>query len=98
MIDEKENQPIPEIPELPVSDDEADEDTAAEGAPAADDVAPPTGPSLEERLQAEYLRGRNDAIAEYIDRPQVWQMAESAAPRDRRKVEILSRMRRSVWD
>lgn len=67
-----------------------------------------TSPSPEDLAEAErrgYLRGRNEALAERLAEPGLWEMADDAdffEPDDsaepRGEVEILRNIRPNVWD
>lgn len=74
---------------------EAEHTEATDCEPAAS--AEPAEPTLEQRLaEAErrgYLRGRNEALAERLERP-----ALMVEPEPRREVDILADIRPSVWN
>lgn len=45
-----------------------------------------------------YMRGRNESIEDKMNKPDVWQSPSSEAQSPNNRVEILSHIRRSVWD
>lgn len=53
---------------------------------------------VKEAEERGYVRGRNEVIKQQMEQPQVWQMPQTEHAPASPQSEILSHIRRSVWD